>query len=191
MKNLILISLFGAFIFSSCATLREVPDTAGKYVDTATVPLVVDTIPETQIFELQIDFRNDEFSGLLLVRRMGNEHYRFVLTSHFGLTVFDMETSKREFKVHYCIEGLNRKRVLYLLRNDFSMLLNPRFFTNIKYKVEEDRLISLERSGSITKTVMSFSGYHGQWPEILKIEHPYLKLYITLTKLPDDIATPV
>lgn len=188
MRNLILISLFATLILSSCSILKEKP----IYKDgPGMVPDVVDTLVDTQIFELQMNYKENEFTGLLLLKKLGDEHYRFVLTSHFGLTVFDLEVDKRDYKVHYCLEPLNRKRALYLLRNDFSILLNPVFFNNIKHKIEDNRLIALERSGSITKTVMSFAAYKGTWPESIKIGHPYLKLYITLTKLPDAIAEPV
>ncbi len=188
MRNLILISLFFTLIFSSCSTLRDKSVHNG---DATIVPDVVDTVADTQIFELQMNYRENEFSGMLLLKKLGDDHYRFVLTSHFGLTVFDLEVDKRSYKVHYCLQPLNRKRALYLLRNDFSILLNPMFFNNIKHQIEETRLVALERSGSITKTVMSFTGYKGAWPELIKIEHPYLKLKITLTKLPDAIAEPV
>ncbi|OFY41060.1 MAG: hypothetical protein A2X18_11900 [Bacteroidetes bacterium GWF2_40_14] len=183
MKAFAYFSLIFLLALSSCSTLKN---------SVGSVPHVIDSIPETQIFELQMNFRDDEFGGLLLLKKYGNDHYRFILTSHFGLTVFDMEINKREYVTHYCIQPLNNKRALYLLRNDFSMLIKPDFFPNIRYKIDSSsRLTSLVRAGSITKTVMYFTDYKDSWPSVLSIGHPHLKLYIKLTTLPDASATPI
>jgi|GEM_PF-1022319 len=193
MKVLTYLSLLSVLILSSCTTIRDsvMIGTLGRNT-IEKVPHVIDSLPEIQIFELQMNFKNDEFTGLLLLKKYENEHYRFVLTSHFGMTVFDMELNKSDYVVHYCIQQLNKERALYLLKNDFSMLLKPDFFPNIRYKLDDNtRLIALERKGSITKTVMYFTDYVGNWPNKLKIEHPFLKLYITLTTLPDAIVTPI
>lgn len=193
MKAFVYFSLIFMLTLSACSTLKDSVriGKSGRNV-VGSVPHVIDSIPETQIFELQMNFRDDEFSGLLLLKKYDNEHYRFILTSHFGLTVFDMEINKRDYITHYCIQPLNNQRALYLLRNDFSMLLKPDFFPNIRYKIDaSSRLTALERAGSITKTVMYFTGYKDSWPEILSIEHPHLKLYIKLTTLPDASASPI
>lgn len=193
MKAFAYFSIIFLLALSSCSTLNDSVriGKSGRNV-VESVPNVIDTIPETQIFELQMNFRDDEFSGLLLLKKYENEHYRFILTSHFGLTIFDMEINKRDYTTHYCIQPLNNQRTLYLLRNDFSMLLKPDFFPNIRYRIDSSsRLTALERAGSITKTVMYFTDYKETWPSVLSIEHQYLKLYIKLTTLPDASATPI
>jgi len=193
MKALVFLSLISVLTLSSCSTLRDSVKIGMSGKNTIKqVPHVIDSLQETQIFELQMNYKSDEFSGLLLMKKYGTEHYRIVLTSHFGLTVFDMEINKRDYTVHYCIQPLNNKRALYLLRNDFSMLIKPDFFPNIRYKLDSDmRLIALERKGSITKTVMYFVNYNGKWPDELKLEHPFLKLSIILKTLPDAVAEPI
>jgi len=193
MKALAFLSLISVLIISSCATLKDsvkIGMSGNNSIDH--VPHVIDSLADTHIFELQMNYKSDEFSGLLLMKKYGKENYRIVLTSHFGLTVFDMEVNKREYIVHYCIQPLNNKRALYLLRNDFSMLLKPDFFSNIRYKLDSNkRLIALERKGSITKTVMYFINYKGLWPTEIRLEHPFLKLFIILKTLPDAIASPI
>lgn len=193
MKASVYLSFITVLLLSSCSTLKESVKIGESGRNTiSSVPRVVDTIAETQIFELQMTFKDNEFNGLLLLKKYDKEHYRFILTSPFGMTVFDMELDKRNYVVHYCIQALNNPRALYLLRNDFSILLKPDFFSNIHYKLDSGlRLTALERKGSITKTVMYFNDYKKDWPGTIKIEHPYLKLYITLTTLPDAVATPI
>jgi len=163
-------------ILSSCSTLRR-----GEITD---VPQVVDTTGEVQVYDLSMTYKDVDFTGILLMNRSVEGKNRFVLTSPFGMTVFDIETEGNGYKVHYVISAMNHHRSLYLLWSDFSILMKPDFFKNIRYKYNvEGRLDSLERRGSITKTVMSFTNYSGFFPEDIEISHPYLKLNIKLKKL--------
>lgn len=186
-------SIIVLFVLYSCSTLKNAERVGkGANSNVKVVPHVIDTLKDSQIFELQMNFKENEFTGLLIMKKYNTEHYRFVLTSHFGMTIFDMELNKKHYTIHYCIPPLNNKRTLYLLRNDFSMLVNPSFFPNIRCKLDDSlKLVAFERKGSITQTVMYFENYVGNWPQKLKIEHPFLKLYITLTSLPNATTLPI
>lgn len=192
-RALTYINILALLILCSCSTLKNTVSVGkGERNSILSVPHVLDHNKEVQIFDLKMNYKEEEFSGLLIMKKYGLEHYRIVLTSYFGMTVFDMELNKQDFLVHYCIQPLNKKRALYLLRNDFAMLIKPNFFKNIKYKLDEhSRLSAFERKGSITKTVMFFCDYSEQWPQKVKIEHPYLNLYITLTSLSDVTTLPI
>ncbi|MEA5005753.1 MAG: hypothetical protein VB022_04990 [Rikenellaceae bacterium] len=170
------ISILLLFLLSSCSTLERGESTG--------VPLVIDTSSGVQIYDLTMTYKDMEFAGMLLLNSGNQEKNRFVLTSHFGMTVFDLETTMSGYKTHYVIPAMNRKRVLYLMWSDFSILMRPDFFKNIKYTFREDgKLESLVRSGSITKTEMSFIQYVKGFPNEMEINHPYLKLNIKLKKL--------
>ncbi|MCK9627306.1 MAG: hypothetical protein M0R37_01785 [Bacteroidales bacterium] len=175
MRIFTLNSILILFLLSSCSTLKRGESTG--------VPLVIDTSAGVQIYDLTMTYKDVEFAGLLLLRSGMQERNRFVLTSHFGMTVFDIETSGNGYKTHYVIPAMNRKRVLYLLWSDFSILMRPDFFKNIKYTYgDEGKLKSLVRKGSITKTEMSFIRYVDGFPNVLEINHPFLKLNIKLKK---------
>lgn len=176
MRIFTLSSIFILLLLSSCSTLERGESTG--------VPLVIDTSSGVQVYDLTMTYKDVEFAGMLLLNSGVQERNRFVLTSHFGMTVFDLETTAKEYKIHYAIPAMNRKRVLYLLWSDFSILMRPDFFKNIKYSYSDDgKLKSLVRSGSITKTEMSFIEYIDGFPNILEINHPYLKLNIKLKKI--------
>lgn len=176
MRILTLNSILILLILSSCSTLERGESTG--------VPLVIDTSAGVQIYDLTMTYKDVEFAGILLMNSGMQEKNRFVLTSHFGMTVFDLETTAKGYRTHYVIPAMNRKRVLYLLWSDFSILMRPDFFKNIKYTYGEGcKLKSLVRSGSITKTEMSFIQYVNGFPNTLEINHPYLKLNIKLKKI--------
>jgi hypothetical protein len=156
----------------------------------AGTPQVVDTAGGVQMYDLQLTYKNVNFGGMLLLKREGNDKNRFVLTSTFGMTVFDIETSGNGYKVNYVIQAINHRKVLYLLWSDFSILMRPDFFTRIHYTyTDQGYLKSLIRSGSVTKAVMNFNNYLQAFPVDIEIDHPYLKLNIKLKKLEDVTGT--
>lgn len=81
----------------------------------------------TRLFAMKIDFRKNHFSGLLLIKPTGDGHYRMVFNTHFGMGIFDVEVSRDAFKVHSCLEALNRKNILRLLKNDLRTFYRYNF----------------------------------------------------------------
>ena len=74
-------------------------------------------------FNMQIDFRKNHFSGLLIIKQTAEDTYRLVLNSHFGMGIFNLELTPQTFTVHHCLEALNKKQVINTLENDFRNLL--------------------------------------------------------------------
>jgi len=179
MRNLTSISFVVLILFTSCSTtVRQERNKA--------IPLVIDTLGGVQLYDLNLCYKEVDFSGILLLDGGNEDGNRFVLTSHFGMTVFDIETEGNGYKVHYAIPAINHRKVLYLLWSDFSILMKPDYFKNIKYAFDEEgKLVSLARSGSITKTEIYFKDFLDGYPQEIEINHPYLHLNITLNKIKD------
>jgi hypothetical protein len=79
-------------------------------------------------FTAGVDVMGRRLSGLLLVKNMERGETRVVMTSEAGTTFFDFGFSENnEFKVHRVIPQLDRKAVINLLRDDFSLLLGIPF----------------------------------------------------------------
>lgn len=176
MRNLASISLVVLILFTSCSTVRQERNNA--------IPVVIDTVGGVQLFDLNLCYKDVDFSGILLLDGGNDIGDRFVLTSHFGMTVFDIETEGNGYRVHYAIPAINHRKVLYLLWSDFSILMKPDYFKNIKYSFDEEgKLVSLTRSGSITKTEIYFKDFLSGYPQEIEINHPYLHLNITLNKI--------
>jgi hypothetical protein len=176
MRNLTSISLVVLVLLTSCSTVRHEKNNV--------IPVVIDTFGGVQLYDLNLSYKDVDFSGILLLDGGNDIGDRFVLTSHFGMTVFDIETEGNGYKVHYAIPAINHRKVLYLLWSDFSILMKPDYFKNIKYSFDEEgKLVSLTRSGSITKTEIYFKDFLDGYPQDIEINHPYLHLNITLNKI--------
>lgn len=63
------------------------------------------------------------FSGILAVKRTGEDKHRIVFTSGFGNKIFDFALEREVFTVNYIAEGLDKMFILRLLQNDFRTLV--------------------------------------------------------------------
>jgi hypothetical protein len=165
------------------------------------------TADSTQLFNMQIDFRKNHFSGILLVKRTGTDVYRTVFTTHFGLSIFDFEFTPDKFAVNHCIEDLNKKKVIQTFEEDFKIF----FFLNLDaasnqtviYKnkdnalreiVEKDNyyylknlesktLSKIEKPRFINALHYEFKNYREKFPSDIQIKHSTIGLKIQLNKM--------
>jgi hypothetical protein len=165
------------------------------------------TTDSTQLFNMQVDFRKNHFSGILLVKRTGTDVYRTVFTTHFGLSVFDFEFTPNSFAVNHCIADLNRKKAIRTFEEDFKIL----FFLNLDtasnqsvvYKnkdnplweitgknnyyylknLESKTLSKIENPRFINALYYEFKDYRGNFPSDIRIKHSTIGLKIQLNKI--------
>lgn len=141
------------------------------------------------LFNMQIDFRKNHFSGLLLVKSTGRDRYRTAFMSHFGMSIFDFELSADSFAVNHCVDVLNRKQILRVLENDFRGL----FLLNIG---EEDNKASVykDKNNSASEVVKIGRYYYlkdNQQRRLQEIDapHPISTLHYDFLDYTDDFPT--
>ncbi|MEE0995800.1 MAG: hypothetical protein U0L74_00245 [Paludibacteraceae bacterium] len=79
-------------------------------------------VDSQSVYNMQIDFRENSFAGLLVVSPGENGSLRTVFTTYFGMSVFDFEITHSELVVNSCMEQMNRKVVLSIFERDFRRL---------------------------------------------------------------------
>jgi len=78
------------------------------------------------LFRTHVDIYRNHLGGLMLFKPVNEKGYRVLFMTELGIKIFDMEfLSNSEFKLHYCLDALNRKSVLETLKNDISLIINP------------------------------------------------------------------
>jgi hypothetical protein len=93
---------------------------------------------KTSWYSASIDVYGKHLSGLLLIKELDG-NYRTVFTNEAGVTFFDFEFSKEgSFSVKRVIRQLDRKAVINVLRDDFSLLLRIPFNTTVLERMEDD-----------------------------------------------------
>ncbi|MBQ4821347.1 hypothetical protein [Aquimarina sp. MMG016] len=75
------------------------------------------------VYKMEVAVYGNEFSGILIVKKIEQDTHRMVFTSQFGSTFFDIEFNAEGYKINTIIDELNRKIILNTLIRDFSLLL--------------------------------------------------------------------
>ena len=209
MRNLLLNSLLLLLILSSCSPgiLKDFRKTESLLVDRVDFYPFFPSTDTTHLFNMQIDFRKNHFSGLLLIKSLQPDVYRIVFTTHFGMSVFDLEFNKGDFRIFYCIDALNKKNVINLLENDFRTLLFlnletvqnfPKIYSNKKNPAleiyskdkfyylkdkENETLLAIEAPHFFSSLSYSFTDYVDQFPSIIRIRHSRIGIRMQLEKI--------
>jgi len=200
-----LVYFSGLLFFVSCtpAIFKSLDSAGEKRIEKSDLfPFVVDT---TLMYDMQIHYKKNDFSGILLIKPVENHSVRMILTSVFGMTIFDFELNETEFKVNRCIKPMQKKRILNLFRKDFRALFSYQLPQVIDAKVYEkeqvpvgykiktsagkayysirnNQLKKLEMPAFITSLQIDFQHYKNNLPERILISHPGLKLNMQLEK---------
>lgn len=75
------------------------------------------------IYKAAIDVYGNNLSGILIIKKTGNDSHRVAFTTEFGNKLFDFTFTGDEFKVNYIMEDLDRGIIKNTLRDDFRLLL--------------------------------------------------------------------
>lgn len=216
MRNFPLNSLLFLLLFSACSpsmvkNFRKEEFAAVKRNDFYPFFPAVDS---TQLFNMQIDFRKNHLSGILLIKSVQPDNYRLVFTTHFGMSIFDFAFDQGLFRVNYCMEALNKKSVKRLLENDFRILLflNPEINQNVStiYKSKSDSTLVIHRAENIyylkdtknetlraieaphffSSLYYDFSDYVDRFPSVIRIRHSRIALTLQLEKIYPHLDDP-
>lgn len=127
MKSLLSVSLIFLLVFCSCtpSITKNCRGGEKRLIRKEQLPPMVDVSVRLCKYNMTIDFMRKHFSGLLLVKETepGSGAYRVLFSTHFGLSLFDLEIGADSLIVHHCIEPLNKKKILSLFHRDFLVLL--------------------------------------------------------------------
>ena len=184
-----LISLFVVLLISmaGCSSLKEGLWLHSTQYATGGIPSVFNHSKEITLFDFILTRRDDSIEGTVVIKSDSNTSKRVVMTSFFGMTFLDFELNGSTIKINYCIEQLNREKVILLLKKDFEILFNPDHSPITKYVFESNgNIAALEQGNGITRTLMRFEKYSEGYPEEVLITHPWLKIKLKLTKSKSD-----
>lgn len=212
MKSFLFVSILYILLCVSCSSsiTRGYKKNGKEAILRKQIPAVLDTSGKLQKFNMSIDFMQKHFSGMLLIKETAKDTYRMVFTTHFGLSIFDFEYARHNFRVFYCIDPLKKKKIQNLFRDDFTTLFqlgikneNPAVIYTQKedlpkevYKFTAYKpnsyylkntlfhvLEQIESGSGFGKTRFMFDNYQNGLPERIQIKHTKLRLNIILDKI--------
>lgn len=124
MKSLLSVSVCFLLLVCSCAPSLTKGCRRGTpfLLPKEELPAMVPFSERIRTYNMTIDFMRKHFSGLLVVKQTQAATCRILFSTHFGLSLFDLEVGPDSMQVHHCIEPLNKKKILDLLGRDFAVL---------------------------------------------------------------------
>jgi hypothetical protein len=91
------------------------------------------------LYKTSIDIYKNHFSGLMVIKPVSDESHRILFITELGIKIFDMEFFRNgEFRLHYCLEALNRRSVIRTLKNDLGLMIHNIPDLNKKIKIFGD-----------------------------------------------------
>ncbi len=88
-------------------------------------------------FKISIEAFGNHLGGILVAKRLAENHYRFAIINEFGGKLMDFEIQNRKLKLNYAIDELNRKIILNLLEKDFALLFSENNLIEKEFIIQE------------------------------------------------------
>ncbi|WP_276681625.1 hypothetical protein [Empedobacter brevis] len=202
MLRFLILSLF-ILTLTSCGTTYKIPGTQEKNKEEQQiVNPYFNQINKEYSYRFNITFMKKEMKGNFVVKKLGEDSHRTVMTSDFGNTLFDLSISQDKYILHYAMPDLNKKVVVKtlaedlqtILKNDFQLDERIKTSTNIILKSEDVSLIFdpnetnyfhelVRLKNNKIKTINQFSSNQSDFPEKIFIKHNHFNLSIELNKV--------
>lgn len=101
-------------------------------------------VSKDYVYKANIEVYDNSLGGLLIIKKIDNKHYRIAFTTEMGNKLFDFSFINDEFKVNYCIDELNRKPLLHVLKKDFNTLIAENLNTKHQFKWNNSHVYETE-----------------------------------------------
>ncbi len=201
--------LFCLISFASCTPKAfKNLNSAGAAFSREQTELFRSGLKESLVYKTVINYKDKEFSSLTYFNVLNDSVFKIILLTSFGNTLLEAEVSRTTFKVNNVISYLNRKPILRLLENDWRLMLAGNFNIALPAVYSEDELMTvfnytagrtnnLYHYSKIDNSIVLIESFKGKsrkiivavvstkdaQPEIFSIEHPSLKLKISMSLL--------
>lgn len=98
------------------------------------------------VYKASIQVYNNNFGGLLIVKKIEDGNHRVVFTTEMGAKLFDFTITETDFKVNYILDELDKKLLINLLKTDFKALVQEqsvvsKSFTKDNYQIHQTSIL--------------------------------------------------
>ncbi|SFN49890.1 hypothetical protein SAMN04487989_101842 [Bizionia echini] len=135
------------------------------------------------VYKANIQVYDNNFGGLLIIKKIEDGNHRVVFTTEMGAKLFDFSITETNFKVNYILDDLNKKLLINLLKTDFKALVQERNLVSRRY---------IKDSFDIYKTTIlgksHFYYVSDQLDQIIRTGHRKEKVHFLFTDINNNIA---
>lgn len=159
------------------------------------------------IYKANFEIYKHNLGGLLILKKIDNDRFRFVFTTEFGKKIFDFELIKGAFKTNYILNDLNKKMLINNLQQDLQLLVsennkvekafannmemmfevNYDNHTNYYYQQPKTQQLTkiVQSSKGKVKMIISFDQIENALAKKVELTHKNIKLKIHLNYVGD------
>lgn len=137
------------------------------------------------VYKASIEAYGRNFSGLLIIKKIGADHHRVVFTTEMGNKMFDFTFLKDELTINFIPDELNKKILLNVLKEDFTTLLKEQLDKVTTYTND---LENVYHSETKTGSLFYYFSKNGNLNKIVKEKHGKAGTIFSFDKLNDHIA---
>ena len=160
------------------------------------------------VYKAKIAVYGKNFGGILIIKKIAEENHRIVFTTEFGSKLFDFQFEGDTFTKHFVLPDLDKKFIVNILRDDFSLLIAEKANVLQVYQSEKHRIYKtqdekrfnfyflengseqLEKIVNTTKTKekveIDFIASDENIADKIAIKHNNIKLRIDLEKFKNE-----
>lgn len=187
MKRFLILNLCIVILFTSCGipTIKGLPEYKTEITEYTNPYFSNPTID--YIYKAKIKAYNNDFGGILIIKKIEDHKHRIVFTTNFGNKIFDFELFNNEMKTNFIMKDLDKKIIINTLKRDFQTLTQERNPTHKSFRDNEGKIIFQ------SKTKKRFNHYivdekTQQLLQIINTNHSKEKITITFSKVKNTIA---
>lgn len=191
--------IISVLLFSSCVTT-----TKGFVEQSSKVTVITNNyfsdIEKDYVYKAKINIKDNNFGGLLIIKKVDEQKHRVVFTTEFGNKIFDFEFDNTNFKVNYIIDKLDRKIIINALKKDYQLLIKQtntvekqyltNNFTVYKTKLNKKNNYYYYKNKRLSKIIMAtkykeklsiyFNEVEGGLAKKITMKHHNIKMIILL-----------
>jgi len=160
------------------------------------------------VYKAKIEAYGRNFGGILIIKKMEENHHRIVMTTELGNKLLDLQFKNGVFTKNFVVEELDRKMILKVLKADFRLLLMEKSLVLNAYDSETQRVYQTQKHNRYNfyfvskesdmleqirntskvkeKVVVDFYSETGKEADSIFIKHKNIKLHIDLKKFKDE-----
>jgi len=139
------------------------------------------------VYKSDIKVFKNSFSGIFIVKKLGEQHHRIVFTTEMGNKLFDFEYFQKNFKINDILPEMDKKVLINVLKRDFLALIEEKPFSIKTYFKGDLRMGQAE--------LLSKKHYylyeHGVLKKIVRVGSGKEKVTFLFSGINDNIASEI
>lgn len=138
------------------------------------------------VYKANITVYDNNFSGIFIVKKLGEANHRIVFTTEMGNKIFDFSFLNDAFKVNFIIETMNKAILINILKKDFMALVQEKLTVHKSYTLQDTLVYETALSNK-----KHFYFKTQQLDKIVRINNGKEKVAFIFSEINDAIANKI